>query len=97
MLDAGVKPLPVNLQQQLFLLMAWPDPRKWTGANKQDIAVHHLQRGCLMKDDSIVRFASGQIFYPGSFYESGGFASRLFLSATWKPVVYWGIWRSFCA
>lgn len=72
LLDAGVKPLPVNLQQQLFLLMAWLDPRKWTGANKQDIAVHHLQRGCLMKDDSIVRFASGQIFYPVRFTNQEG-------------------------
>lgn len=64
LLDSGYRKLPDTLQNGLYGLMAWPDPRKWTGANKQDIAQHHLQRGCLLRNDSIVREAAGQLFYP---------------------------------
>ena len=40
------------------------DPRRWTGANKLDIAKHHIYRGCIMRNDSVVRVSSEQIFYP---------------------------------
>lgn len=64
LLESGEKQLPDDLQNGLFRMMAWPDPRKWTGANKQDIALHHLQRGCLLRNDSIVRVAVSELFYP---------------------------------
>lgn len=64
LLDRGEKVLPDELKNRLFKIMAWPDPREWTGANKLDIALHHLQRGCLLQNDSIVRIAAQQIFYP---------------------------------
>lgn len=64
LLEQGEKRLPDDIQTALFGMMAWPDPRKWTGANKLDIALHHLQRGCLLRNDSIVRVAAQQIFYP---------------------------------
>lgn len=63
LMDSGTRRLSPDLQQKLFKMMAWPDPRKWTGANKLDIAMHHLQRGCLLKNDSIMRVASEQAFY----------------------------------
>lgn len=72
LMDAGRKPLPDKLRQELFGLMAWPDPRKWTGANKQDIALHHVQRGCLLKNDSIVKAAVEQLFYPLRFTNREG-------------------------
>lgn len=64
LLDRGKQVLSDELQQRLYGMMAWPDPRKWTGANKLDIALHHLQRGCLLQNDSIVSVAVQQIFYP---------------------------------
>ena len=64
LMDRGKQVLPEELQNRLFGMMAWPDPRKWTGANKLDIALHHLQRGCLLQNDSIVSVAAQQIFYP---------------------------------
>lgn len=64
LLESGEKSLPDEIKTALFGMMAWPDPRKWTGANKLDIAQHHLQRGCLLQNDSIVRVAAQQIFYP---------------------------------
>lgn len=72
LLSAGQRNLPAEIQQGLFGLMAWPDPRKWTGANKQDIALHHLQRGCLLKNDSIVGVAVEQMFYPVRFTNREG-------------------------
>ena len=72
LMDAGSRRLPDELREGLFGLMAWPDPRKWTGANKQDIALHHVQRGCLLNNDSIVRAAAGQLFYPVRFTNQEG-------------------------
>lgn len=72
LLAAGKQKLPDELQAGLYGMMAWPDPRKWTGANKQDIALHHLQRGCLLENDSIVRMAVEQLFYPLRFTNREG-------------------------
>ncbi len=57
LMECGKKRLSGELRDGLFRLMAWPDPRRWTGANKQDIALHHVQRGCLLENDSIVKAA----------------------------------------
>lgn len=64
LMECGKENLPNELQSALFEMMAWPDPRKWTGANKLDIALYHLQRGCLLRNDSIVQVAVEQIFHP---------------------------------
>lgn len=76
-MDRGKQVLPGELQDRLFGMMAWPDPRKWTGANKLDIALHHLQRGCLLQNDSIVSVAAQQIFYPVRITTAEGIQSDL--------------------
>lgn len=77
LLDRGKQVLPDELRNRLFGMMAWPDPRKWTGANKLDIALHHLQRGCLLQNDSIVGVAARQIFYPVRITTAEGIQSDL--------------------
>ncbi|MDE6451528.1 MAG: hypothetical protein K2L23_04430, partial [Odoribacter sp.] len=72
LMDCGKEQLPDELRNGLFGLMAWPDPRKWTGANKQDIALHHVQRGCLLENDSIVKAAVDELFYPLRFTNQEG-------------------------
>lgn len=53
------------------------DPRKWTSANKMDIAIHHLVRGCLLKNDSIVRVNADEIFYPVQIVANEGIQEDL--------------------
>ncbi|AVM54023.1 hypothetical protein C4H11_07720 [Bacteroides zoogleoformans] len=60
---APVKVAPAIIQS-LMETMAKSDPRKWTGANKQDIAMHHMIRGCVLKNDSIVKTNVGEFFQP---------------------------------
>lgn len=65
LMDAGQKKLPSEISAPILQTMSErSDPRKWTGANKMDIAIHHLVRGCLLKNDSIVRVNADEIFYP---------------------------------
>lgn len=53
-----------NVLQGLMDMMAQSNPRDWTGANKQDIAIHHIVRGCVLKNDSIVTANVGEFFEP---------------------------------
>ncbi len=53
-----------GVTQGLMDMMAASNPRDWTGANKQDIAIHHLVRGCVLKNDSIVSTNAREIFEP---------------------------------
>ena len=65
LMDAGQRKLPSEIRMPILKAMGErSDPRKWTGANKMDIAIHHLIRGCLLKNDSIVRVNADEIFYP---------------------------------
>lgn len=48
------------------------DPRSWTGANKQDVAIHHLIRGCVLKNDSIVSVSTKEFFDPIRITEKEG-------------------------
>lgn len=57
------KPAP-SVTAGLMEMMAKSDPRKWTGANKQDIAMHHMIRGCILKNDSIVSTNVSEFFEP---------------------------------
>lgn len=64
LLEAGEsKPAPA-VTRELMEMMEKSDPRKWTGANKMDIAIHHLIRGCVLKNDSIVSTNVREFFEP---------------------------------
>ena len=64
LMEAGVERLPQKDVQALMQMMAESDPRKWTGANKMDIAAHHIIRGCVLKNDSIVDTAVSEFYQP---------------------------------
>ena len=64
LLSQGKQQLPKELFDGLCTKLRQSDPFKWTGANKLDIAKHHLYRGCLLKNDSIVTVSAQQSFYP---------------------------------
>lgn len=73
LMDAGQKQLPSEIRTPILKTMGErSDPRKWTGANKMDIAIHHLIRGCLLKNDSIVRVNADEIFYPVQIVRNEG-------------------------
>lgn len=42
-----------------------------------DIAIHHLVRGCLLKNDSIVRVNADEIFYPVQIVANEGIQEDL--------------------
>lgn len=64
--------LPKELYDSLSDKLAKSDSKKWTGANKLDIARHHLYRGCLLKNDSIVRSSANEVFFPVRITEQEG-------------------------
>ncbi len=72
LMDAGKQVLPEALTAGLTRKMERSDPRKWTGANKLDIAIHHMHRGCLLRNDSIVKASVEQIFYPVQITDKEG-------------------------
>lgn len=70
---AGEKKLSPDVCEPILKTMSErSDPRKWTGANKMDIAIHHLVRGCLQKNDSIVSVNASEIFFPVQIVEKEG-------------------------
>lgn len=64
LMEGGEKKLPQSVVSGLMKQMEESDPRKWTGANKMDIAIHHLIRGCVLKKDSIVGANAEEILEP---------------------------------
>ena len=64
LMDAGVEKLPQDVTEGFMKMMQKSDPRKKTGANKMDIARHHLLRGCVLKNDSIVKANVDEFFQP---------------------------------
>lgn len=73
LMDNGREKLPDEVVHPILEMMKQrSNPRKWTGANKMDIAVHHLIRGCLLKNDSIVRTNADEIFYPVQIVKAEG-------------------------
>ena len=64
LLQAGVEKPDESVIKGLMKMMEQSDPRKWTGANKQDIAMHHMIRGCVLKSDSIVNINVSEFFEP---------------------------------
>lgn len=77
-MEAGTRKLSPAVAMSLMEKMEKrSDPRKWTGANKMDIAIHHLARGCVLKNDSVVRVNASEIFYPVKIVESEGIQEDL--------------------
>ena len=73
LMDAGQQKLPADVLNPILTMMSKrSDPRKWTGANKMDIAIHHLTRGCLLKNDSIVKVNADEIFFPVQIVKAEG-------------------------
>lgn len=64
LLEAGEQKPDESVLRGLMQMMEQSDPRKWTGANKQDIAMHHMIRGCVLKNDSIVNTNVSEFFEP---------------------------------
>ena len=64
LLSRGKNQIGDDLFNDLCYKLKQSNPFKWTGANKLDIAKHHLYRGCLLKNDSIVKKTAQQSFYP---------------------------------
>ena len=73
LMRAGKKPLSADIENAL--LSKWKsvggDPGERTGANKSDIAMHWLYRGCLEKDAETVEYAVEQAFEPLQFAQVG--------------------------
>lgn len=72
LLEGAPRRLKPVVVQPLIDMMAKSDPREWTGANKQDIAIHHLLRGCVLKSDSIVSTNAAEFFEPVSITDFEG-------------------------
>lgn len=73
LMAAGQQKLAPEIYEPIYKTMSErSDPRKWTGANKMDIAIHHLVRGCLQKNDSIVSVNADEIFYPVQIVKAEG-------------------------
>ena len=64
LLEAGEQKPAKSVTRGLMEMMEKSDPHKWTGANKQDIAMHHMIRGCVLKNDSIVSTNVSEFFEP---------------------------------
>lgn len=64
LMEAGESKLSDGAVHGFMEMMEQSDPRKWTGANKMDIAIHHLIRGCVLKNDSIVSTNVKEFFEP---------------------------------
>lgn len=63
LLSQGEKSINDSLSSNLYVKLSKSDPKKWTGANKLDIARHHLYRGCLLRDDSLVSSSVDESFF----------------------------------
>lgn len=76
LLRAGKNKLPVNLENSLLLHLKQtggnPADANRTGANKADIALHWLYRGCLQLDRDVVEIAMREAFSPSAYTTEEG-------------------------
>ena len=77
LMESGVAKFSPNVKEGWMEMMAASDPRKWTGANKMDIAVHHIVRGCILKNDSIVDTNVKEFFQPVCISKNEGIREDL--------------------
>ena len=73
LMRSGQNTIPESIESPL--LERWArtggDPAERTGANKSDIALHWLYRGCLQSDEDVVSYAVEQAFEPLEFSSVG--------------------------
>ncbi len=73
LMRSGQNTIPESIESPL--LERWArtggDPAERTGANKSDIALHWLYRGCLQSDADVVSYAVEQAFEPLAFSPVG--------------------------
>lgn len=77
LMEAGENKLSAGVIKGLMEMMEQSDPRKWTGANKMDIAIHHLIRGCVLRNDSIVSANISEILEPIKITDGEGIREDL--------------------
>lgn len=69
LMRSGSQQLPTDLEEKLLTRMETEggrpdDPSHGTGANKLDIAIHWIYRGCLTKNTEVLSFGAEQVYYP---------------------------------
>ena len=72
LLEHGNNELNPELEKRLIKQMHRGDPEKWTGANKLDIALHYIYRGCLLRDHNVLKKGVDESFYPIKFTTEEG-------------------------
>ncbi|UGU18219.1 DNRLRE domain-containing protein [Sinomicrobium kalidii] len=60
----GHVPIDSTLENNLITQMNRGDPTKQAGANKLDIALHYIYRGCLIADNQVLQTGIDESFYP---------------------------------
>ena len=74
LMRSGEKQVPEELERKILDRMAHDggDPRERTGANKGDIALHWMYRGCLMQDEEVLDIAMTEAFEPAAYTTGEG-------------------------
>lgn len=78
---AGRQTLPTTLQESAISIMQYTgtganqsnDPKNYTGANRTDVALHWIYRGCIRSDASVLTYAFGYFYEPISYTTKEGF------------------------
>ncbi|MBC9794663.1 polysaccharide lyase family 8 super-sandwich domain-containing protein [Sinomicrobium weinanense] len=71
-LRSGAIPVDSTLENNLITQMNRGDPAKQAGANKLDIALHYIYRGCLSADSGVLQTGIDESFYPLSLTTAEG-------------------------
>ncbi len=66
LMRGGTEKFPSTLENNILkrIKETGSDPLTRTGANKSDIAIHWVYRGCLTKDHQVLAHGVEQVFYP---------------------------------
>jgi chondroitin AC lyase len=66
LMRGGTEKIPSTLENNILkrIKETGSDPLTRTGANKSDIAIHWVYRGCLTKDHQVLAHGVEQVFYP---------------------------------
>ncbi|UNY98084.1 polysaccharide lyase 8 family protein [Zhouia spongiae] len=67
LLEKSNVPFDTELKHNLIDRMHRGDPKKWTGANKLDIALHYIFRGSLLRDKNVLKTGVDESFFPIRF------------------------------
>lgn len=71
---SGVLGIPPNLEKGLIDIMkkCVDSPEMYTGANRIDIAIHWIYRGCLTKDSILLQYVKDILFEPLDYSNTEG-------------------------